>query len=319
MSLAAVVLVSSVLPRMAAAAESDAHALLQRGLSAYGQGAYADAIEAFSAADKLQPQPALVFDIARSYEQLQDWDDALKYYGEYLARAPEATDRQQVQQHVRVLLARHKPVHAVPPRVKLVAYPTGASVWVDDEPVGRAPVTLELPRGLHRARFKLAGHRTYYTTFDLSNGRKPLEVRAELEPGSDGAQQPREEPAADGGRFAPAAAGSDSPLLRNLGFSAMIASAAALGGAVVFEVMRGDAERSAHNATDQAHSSDAFDRMRTNQMLAQVFAGAGGGLAALGVTLLVLSRADDEQEAHSTRVALMCAPTKCSANLRGVF
>lgn len=320
MSLVAAVLVCGFLPRMAAAETTDAHVLLERGVSAYGRGSYADAIEAFRAADALEPRPALAFNIARSYEQLQDWDDALKYYREYLARAPSAADREQVERHVHELSSWRKPASAAPPRVKLVAEPLGATVWVDDEPVGRSPVTLELTRGLHRARFKLAGYRTYYTTFDLSNGAKPLEVRGELERGSDTTPPPqRLETAAHGGRPAPDAARTGSPLLRDLGFSAMIASAAALGGAVVFEVMRGDAERNAHNATDQAHSSDAFDRMRTNQMLAQVFAGAGGGLAALGVTLLVLSRSDDDKEAHSTRVALTCAPTKCNANLRGVF
>jgi tetratricopeptide (TPR) repeat protein len=319
MSLAAVVLVFALLPRTAAAAETDVRALVEQGLGAYAKGSYADAIEAFDAADQLQPQAALAFNIARSYEQLQDWDDALKHYREYLARAPAAADREQVEQHVRELTARRKPISAAP-RVKLIAEPAGASVWVDDEPVGHAPVTLELPRGLHRARFKLPGYRTYYTTFDLTNGTKPLEVRGQLQRGSDLAPPIRPDmAAADGVNSAPDAARSGSPLLRNLGFSAMIASAAALGGAVVFEVMRGDADRNAHNSADPARSSDALERMRTNQMLAQVFAGAGGGLAALGVTLLVLSRADDDKEAHSTRVALTCAPAKCAANLRGVF
>jgi hypothetical protein len=107
-------------------------------------------------------------------------------------------------------------------------------------------------------------------------------------------------------------------LLRDLGFTAMLASVAMIGTAIAFEAMRSDAEERARQEQEQLRFARTVESMNAKQTLARVFAGAGGGLAALGITLLVISR-NPAGEREDARVALRCEPTKCRAELSGAF
>jgi tetratricopeptide (TPR) repeat protein len=308
---------STVHAEARSAALLDARAQHEHGVVAFAQGRYTEAIAAFQTADKLLPDAALSFNIAKAYEALHDYQRALAFYREYLRRAPTAPDRGGVELHVGDLA---RELHEQPAqRVELRSQPHGASVWVDDEPVGTAPVALLLPSGRHRASFRLAGYRTEQLSFEVSAASAPLELRAALEPlGSPHGAAEREAPsqaiAATSGKSA------DKPrtLLRDLGFTAMLASVAVLGTAIAFEAMRSDAEQRARQEQEQVRFARTVDSMQNKQTLARVFAGASGGLAALGVTLLVIS-SNKAGAREDARVALHCQPTKCRAELSGAF
>jgi len=60
------------------------------GLVAFRAGRLREAVEEFTAADRLAPSAALSFDVARVYEAMGQPGDALASYLEYLRRAPAA-------------------------------------------------------------------------------------------------------------------------------------------------------------------------------------------------------------------------------------
>lgn len=309
------------------AALVDARPQHEQGVLAFARGRFDDAIAAFQVADRLLPDAALSYNIAKAYEGLHDYDRALAYYREYLRRAPLAPDRGAVETRVSELTRQQREQQSQ--RVELQTHPRGAIVWLDDEPVGSSPVALTLPPGKHRATFRLKGHRPQELSFELSVGAAPLHVHATLEPvhGDDEAKasarakpvQELEDPfAAPSGSVKAAHPDKPRTLMRDLGFTAMLASVAVLGTAIAFEAMRSDAEQRARQETEQVRFAQGIENMQTKQTLARVFAGAGGGLAALGVTLLVIS-GKKAGERETARVALHCAPNKCRAELSGRF
>ena len=116
------------------AALLDARAQHEHGVLAFAQGRYTEAIAAFQTADRLLPDAALSFNIAKAYEALHDHQRAIMFYREYLRRAPTAPDRGAIETHLGELGRELSEEPAE--RVELRSQPHGASVWVDDEPVG---------------------------------------------------------------------------------------------------------------------------------------------------------------------------------------
>jgi hypothetical protein len=302
------------------AAEQAAKAQAEHGVRAFAEGDYHAAIAAFVRADQLRPNPAFVYDIGRAHEELHATDRALFFYREYLRRAPGAADRREVLARIDAL-SQHRPE----PRshtLRVRTQPAGASVWIDSEPVGKSPLELELPGGAHHATFRMPGRRPQSVRIELSRDQGPTEVEARLAPEGASASATRQPaPAASTQATKPTNPRPDQRqhVLRSVGFGAMLASVGALGGAVAFEVMRADSERSAAQARETLRPTQAADRAQTQKTLSRVFAGAGGGLAAIGITLLVLSREPSEERRPTSRVALHCAFTKCRAELSGVF
>lgn len=70
-------------------AKDDARRHFLAGLSAAQSQQYEVALEEFLEAQALYPHPATVYNIARSYADLQDWEMALRYYRIYLDLAPD--------------------------------------------------------------------------------------------------------------------------------------------------------------------------------------------------------------------------------------
>jgi tetratricopeptide (TPR) repeat protein len=304
-----------------------AKAAHERGIVAFANGNFRAAIAAFQEADRLWPDPALSYNIARAYEQLRDEARAVNYYRDYMRRAPRAADRDAVADQVEKLLKRLGAPELQ--WVEFTAHPDGASVWIDNEPVGASPARLQLLTGIHRASFRMSGYRTREVSFTLARGEEAREVEVTLEllpavsPEARSGEHGTAHPAQPSAALPSPLSGLEetSPekrLLRDFGVTAMLAGVGAFGGAMVFELMRADAERTAKHQTEQIRYAEALDTVQARQTWARVFAGAGGGLAALGITLMVLSR-NRESEPGRTRVTLHCAPVKCRAELSGTF
>lgn len=66
--------------------------LSAQAAAAYGEARYADSIELFKQAYALQPVPNLLFNIAKVYEKMEDWDRAEDYYREFI-KSPDADAR----------------------------------------------------------------------------------------------------------------------------------------------------------------------------------------------------------------------------------
>lgn len=70
--------------------------LSQDAAAAYGEGDFEKAIELFKEAYALQAVPNLLFNIAKVYEKIENWDQARSYYKEFLKAADADPQARQV-------------------------------------------------------------------------------------------------------------------------------------------------------------------------------------------------------------------------------
>jgi hypothetical protein len=309
----------------------EARAQHRAGVEAFAEQRYEDAVEAFLSADAFHASPETAFNIAKAYEAEGDVSHALSYYREYLRRAPHAQDRATVSAHAEQL-AKRLAERGVQ-QVTFSADPAGATVLLDAEPVGTAPITLDIRPGSHHVEFRKSGRAPLSVQFDLPADRA-LDVVAKLEAEKVAAGAPeavRDIPSkSSSSNGAPqhsvspeqvATARSSTSVTRTIGFAALGAGVAALGGAVTLEVMRSNAEDEAREATDQVAFSEAVERMRTRQTMARVFAGAGGALAAIGGVMLVVASGNSSGERPGKQggLAFGCQPFKCHASYSQTF
>ncbi len=84
-------------------AAEQAKVRFEAGKVAYRSGQYAEAVRCFLDADALAPRAPLSFDIARAYEQLGDSFSAVRFYRDYLERAPNAANAGEVRARIAAL------------------------------------------------------------------------------------------------------------------------------------------------------------------------------------------------------------------------
>jgi tetratricopeptide (TPR) repeat protein len=104
----------------AAAPESSPHPLEVERHAALGQrllerGQTQEAIAEFRRAYELRADPRLLYDIAEGYRQLGLRDQARFFYERYLAAAPDAPDREEVETQLAALAHEAAPSHKAPP------------------------------------------------------------------------------------------------------------------------------------------------------------------------------------------------------------
>jgi hypothetical protein len=91
---------------------------------------------------------------------------------------------------------------------------------------------------------------------------------------------------------------------------------AALGGAVVFEVLRGQSEDDVKNEETQVARHDAFDSMETQQTTSRVLAGVGAAALIAGGVLLYFDLSKDSKETPA-QVGFACDGMGCAGAVRG--
>lgn len=69
----------------------------QKGLKDFKAERYRDALQKFVRVYRLKPHPNLVYNMARSFEQLKEYKNAAEYYQKYLDINPNAKDRGEVE------------------------------------------------------------------------------------------------------------------------------------------------------------------------------------------------------------------------------
>jgi tetratricopeptide (TPR) repeat protein len=84
---------------------AEARTFFLRGVAMYRKGHYEAAMQAFMAAHRFAPLPAVLYNLAITAERMGAKRDALDYYREYLIRWPEAPDRADVEKKIAALRA----------------------------------------------------------------------------------------------------------------------------------------------------------------------------------------------------------------------
>lgn len=75
----------------------------QSGLADFKAKRYRDALKRFNRVYRLQPHPNLVYNMARSFEELKEYRNAAEYYQKYLEIAPNTKDRAQVEMTINTM------------------------------------------------------------------------------------------------------------------------------------------------------------------------------------------------------------------------
>lgn len=132
----------------------EAELQFQIGAEHYQKGEYREALEHFFVSNRLVPNRNVVFNIARTYEQMKRYADAHRYYVDAL----EAEDRAAQIENIKAAVARVSPFIAL---LKVESDPPGATVYIDRKDLGsrgKAPRALALAPGKYRVIVEMEGH-----------------------------------------------------------------------------------------------------------------------------------------------------------------
>jgi tetratricopeptide (TPR) repeat protein len=296
---------------------AEGKARYERGVEAYSSGRFADAVELFLQADALAPSAALSFNIAKAYERIGDDASALRWYRDFRRRAPQAKNGSEVDGWIRKLegeLAK-KGVQ----QVTVLSEPAGATVVIDDKPLGVTPFTGQLAPGKHRVVLTLKGYNEAERELSLS-AERAQDLRISLEQAASGAPSPS--PAA------PPLPRGREPERRPAGarfgpwpWVSVAAGGAMLGASLGFELARRSAEEAAKNEPTQVGYQEKLDTEQSRRTTARVLLGAGSALVVTGGVLLVLDWTSRGSADSSRRAQLggLCLPGACALNVRGEF
>ncbi|HET9450289.1 MAG TPA: PEGA domain-containing protein, partial [Aggregicoccus sp.] len=158
---AALALALLLLSAPAAAASStadEADVAFELGNEAYAKGNFHLALQQYFTSYRLVPNRSVLFNIARSYEALERYTEAYRYYEDLAAQA-DALDAGDATE-VRRSLERLRPRVAL---VRVESTPRGAEVYVNRLDLGsrgKTPLTLAIPPGgRHRLLLRREGYR----------------------------------------------------------------------------------------------------------------------------------------------------------------
>jgi len=148
-----------------AVAKARARLLFEKGVSAYREGRFYDAVDIFLETNRLYPDPKLSFNVGKAFEGMGNAAGALRYYREYLRRSPEASDAQEIESHVRQLeqALSQKGVQ----QLTVLSSPDGATVKLDGQAVGVTPWTGESFAGKHRIVVEAEGYQRHQSVIEL--------------------------------------------------------------------------------------------------------------------------------------------------------
>jgi tetratricopeptide (TPR) repeat protein len=295
---------------------AEAKSKYQEGAQAYSAGRFKDAVDLFLAADRLAPSAPLSFNIARAYEKLSDDAGALRWYRDYLRRNPDAANAATVRPLIAQLAEslRKKGVQ----QLTVLSSPAGATVTIDDQPVGVTPWTGELRPGEHRVLLSLRGYVDAEQNVSLAAD-QPQDANVHLEQQQTPVTAPIVPPPQPVAPTQPTPARETSSHGKKLGVVPWVtlgAGAAALGGALTFEILRRSAESDAKDAQNQLEYQKHLETMQSRQTAARVFLGVGGALLVAGGVMLLL---DTGTPSHATSAGLICLPNGCALAARGRF
>ncbi|HEY8770446.1 MAG TPA: PEGA domain-containing protein, partial [Thermoleophilaceae bacterium] len=291
------------------ARRAEAKSKYEEGADAYAAGHFKDAVDLFLAADHLAPSAPLSFNIARAYEKLGDDAGALRWYRDYLRRSPEVGNAEAVRTLIATLAGSLK--RRGIQQVTVLTSPAGATVTMDDQPVGVTPWTGEISPGKHHLLLSGRGYADAERELVLVAD-EPLDVSVRLTP-----QSLTGVPQVSPPSSAPPPSPAGPPPGRKLGVLPWVtlgAGAASLGAALTFELLRRNAESDAKQQLIQVRYQQRLETEQSRQTVARVFLGAGGALLAAGGLMLLF---DKPAAARGASAELLCVPGLCGVTARG--
>lgn len=174
-----------------AAARSEASARFRRGVELFQEEAYRAALVEFQRAYEIAPDYRLLYNIAQTKLQVQDYVGAAQDYDLYLRQGGAAIPLERRTQVEGELAALRERVA----RISIEVNREGAEVFLDDLRIGTAPIagTILANVGRHRVSARAADGANDARVIDLAAG-DVLEVSLTLpEPVARGAEAPRDE------------------------------------------------------------------------------------------------------------------------------
>jgi len=295
----------------------------EAGVKAYQNGRHEDAIRFFTEADRLAPSAPLSFNIARVYERIGNGSQALRYYRDYLRRAPGAANAADV----RELVKKYEAELASQGRQQLsvLSTPSGATAIVNGKSVGSTPWTGDLEPGTYHVEVAAPGFApaTRDITLTLRHAEDAIvTLEASAAPPPQAGGEPSASAPSPATTAAPTAAAEREPT-RGTDFSpwqwvALGAGGAALGGALAFELMRDASEDDARRETRQIAFSEKLDQMESQKTTARVLLGTGGALLLTGGVLVLLQEFRGDSS-RNVGVSVAIEPRGAAAGLSGAF
>jgi hypothetical protein len=255
---------------------------------------------------------AFAFNIGLAYQAMGDYTSALRWLRTYLRELPNAEDRADVEQTISKLEARLEQRGVQ--QVTVLSQPEGAMVLVDKRAVGVTPWTGELPPGRHVVTLQLRGYDDVEQSFTLE-AHRARDVVMTLQPGS---ARVSGGPAAAPAVSETEAPESDQGTGGGVGpwtWITLGAGAGVLGGGLVFEILRAQAETDASKAS-QVDYQDALDKAKSRQLTARILTGVGGALAITGGVLLVI---DLTSGSEPVQAGFGCGSDGCRATAGGIW
>jgi tetratricopeptide (TPR) repeat protein len=152
----------------ATSSKKEALSLYRAARILYQKGEYEKAIEKLINANRLFPSPNFIFNIARSYEKLNKFDQAILYYRRYLELVPQTPERKNIEGIISLLLQRKELQKA---QVIISSDPSGAKVFLNGEEKGKTTVRFILESGTYKLRLEKEGYRALDHEFKAEKGK----------------------------------------------------------------------------------------------------------------------------------------------------
>ena len=278
----------------------------QAGVRAYEEGRYRDAVDLLLEADRAMHSPAFAYNIGLAYEAMEDPASALRWLRSYLREAPDTEDRPAVEKRIGALegALQKRGIQ----QATVLSSPEGANVVIDGKPLGVTPWTGELVPGRHRLELTLRGHDRVERYVEVL-AHRAQDFGLQLPPT---VEQPQ--PAAVAPVKALPIRETKLSRVSPWTWTALTASTLVLGGALVFELSRAQAEDDARDAP-QVDYQDKLDTAESRQTTARVLAAVGGALLVTSGVLLAV----DLTRSRSTAVSVRCNGNGCFVAGRGAF
>jgi outer membrane receptor for ferrienterochelin and colicins len=134
------------------AAEADLN--FELGIEAYRRSDFREALAYLMASNRLGPNRNVMYNIARCFEQLGQFDQAFRYYTDYIALETDPAARAEAERAVE----RIRPQLAL---LRVESEPAGATIAIDRADLGTrgvAPLTIAVAPGPHRVILTLEGY-----------------------------------------------------------------------------------------------------------------------------------------------------------------
>jgi tetratricopeptide (TPR) repeat protein len=132
--------------------------------SAFRAGQYREAAKGFTALYQKTKDANSLFNIAKCYEKLSEYGQAVGYLREYLLQKPQAPDRQAVN---RLIIELSQAKEALQGKLDISSVPPGARVFLRGRLLGVTPLIARLQPGKHVLRFEKIGYKNHNVPLEL--------------------------------------------------------------------------------------------------------------------------------------------------------